>query len=752
MLPIAKTFRAISSSFDGADVKLPRQFGTPDSILAGNQLRTDQPSRQRAGPETPVQVHDKRKPSQRNQRNQELETSWRGYLITGNRRSIPMLLTTIVLANSVICSAGNTKVATIQRAIIEEFEQISHMVWLGLAYVLAYAIALPIWNRACTTCSVDTAIVLYVVHGLVYAISDGLFGLAGNMNELLVGRVIVAIGSSGMHTGAGVMASNLRSRSRLPSRRIPYLEGFALPVARAFGLWIGSVGGFIIASGSISWRWAFYFTAILSGFLTVLFVILVLIVTARQDFVFGPIAISLHSLQSDIESLLKWNQNVDNWRSCLLYIGSLCVFTAALTFGGSRYAWNSRIEIALWGVAGFLATAAVYSSIVEREISQWLKAGLLTLKASILGRTVQHRSEAVHLPYNLDSTILQGISFAGTGVFIVSIYYIPIFFQFTGGMSASRASSLVVLLNSIAFVTFIFILVFDLLGLHRPLDSAIVDLALVNGGVPLLTSVSNFDYGDQIWPPILLGAGFGLLYISRSVFSRHLKLTQDYLPSSARFHPSIPSESLPPLPPSPPSLEDNQGTRHVLEAIIISQGLGAVIALAAAATIYQNFSIHAVQPLLSDSRFRPYFANMSSAGNDSNSSAVAFGFIVGNSSKGFDALPAEFQRALLDVLTSAFRKVWYLLVALAAAAACLTVGLLTRVLLLRFEKETPFLRRWIPLVKRMQWSDELKAMVSVKKKKKKGTGTGRQRWGSPIPMRREDSNLLEDIELADIPR
>ena len=48
-----------------------------------------------------------------------------------------------------------------------------------------------------------------------------------------------------------------------------------------------------------------------------------------------------------------------DWTMTAVFLAGSCVFTMAISFGGTIYSWNSATEIALWTVAGVLFVATI---------------------------------------------------------------------------------------------------------------------------------------------------------------------------------------------------------------------------------------------------------------------------------------------------------------------------------------------------------------------------------------------------------
>jgi hypothetical protein len=111
-----------------------------------------------------------------------------------------------------------------------------------------------------------------------------------------------------------------------------------------------------------------------------------------------------------------------DWLGAFLNAGTFCLFMVVLTFAGSTWSWDSAGPIALWVVFGvFLISYALQATF---SITTTPERRLFPVKF-LKSRTM----------------ILLYVSTAATVTALaVTIYYIPLFFQFTKGDSAIQAA------------------------------------------------------------------------------------------------------------------------------------------------------------------------------------------------------------------------------------------------------------------------------------------------------------------------
>lgn len=169
-------------------------------------------------------------------------------------------------------------------------------------------------------------------------------------------------------------------------------------------------GAFVLAS----WRWAFYINLFFAVFLLPAYVFLI------------P--------SSQPETHLSVNQKIRSldFMGAALSAGSIATFMVATNFGGIEFAWNSGAIIALYVVSGLL-----FLLFAVQQASAFLT-------------TAQNRMFPVHLLRNKEVVLLFVLIACGGTTAYVSVYYVPLYFQFTRGdsalLTAQRMLPLVLLL------------------------------------------------------------------------------------------------------------------------------------------------------------------------------------------------------------------------------------------------------------------------------------------------------------------
>lgn len=120
--------------------------------------------------------------------------------------------------------------------------------WAFSVYLLARAIALPIFGKLCDLFSGRR---LYIVAIVIFVVSSTLGGMARSMSELIVCRALQGIGAGGTFALAYVVLSDL-----YPPERRGKMMGMISLVWGISSILGPPAGGFIVAFAS--WRWIFY--------------------------------------------------------------------------------------------------------------------------------------------------------------------------------------------------------------------------------------------------------------------------------------------------------------------------------------------------------------------------------------------------------------------------------------------------------------------------------------------------------------
>jgi predicted MFS family arabinose efflux permease len=229
---------------------------------------------------------------------------------------------------------------------------------------------------------------------LVFGIGSTFCGLARNMNELIAARALAGIGGGGMSVCTSVLMSDV-----IPLRDRGAWQGY-INVIYAFGAAAGAPIGGLLAD-TIGWRWSF----IAQGPLCIL--------------AFIAVAVVLDMPKQDHSHWLSKIAKID-------FLGAFILITAVfgLLVGldrGSNVSWSNPITIAaLCTTPLFLVFVLVEKNVASHPFAPF---------RIILNRTLF----ACYL-----------CNFFSMGGWIASLFFIPLWWQVAGDLSASQAGVLLI--------------------------------------------------------------------------------------------------------------------------------------------------------------------------------------------------------------------------------------------------------------------------------------------------------------------
>jgi hypothetical protein len=183
-----------------------------------------------------------------------------------------------------------------------------------------------------------------------------------------------------------------------------------------------------------------------------------------------------------------------DWIGATLNGAVFVLFMIVVTFGGSTYAWNSGSSIALWVVFG----VCLISLIVQQYFA------IFTTPANRIFPTHFLKSRTMVLLY-----VATGAAAAANAV---TLYYVPLFFQFTRGDSALKAA--VRLLPFIViFVVSVMIAGGSLPAVGRyQIFYVIGGVLALAGGACIFTIDAHTKVANMYGYEVLIAAGTGLVF------------------------------------------------------------------------------------------------------------------------------------------------------------------------------------------------------------------------------------------------
>ncbi|KAF2792189.1 MFS general substrate transporter [Melanomma pulvis-pyrius CBS 109.77] len=477
---------------------------------------------------------------------------------------------TSLISTVLLYALDGTIVADIQPAIVATLGEIEKLPWIGIALAVGTISILPL-GKAYGVFNVKWLFMSMVV---LFEIGSVVCGAAPNMNAFIIGRVIQGIGGCGCYTGSLSFISMTTTKAERPL----YLSGVI--AIWGIGSVIGPIVGGAFAESSVTWRMAFYINLAIAA------------LTAPGLIFYLP---SVNPVDLPFTRKL-WTQD---WVGLFIFsAGSVC-FTFALAFGGAVYAFDSPPLIAFWVVTGVLLIAFI----------------VVTLRP--IGVPKEHRLYPLHLNKSLQMNLLMLAVFVSMGAMMVTLYYTPLFFQFSRGDSPIRAG--VRILPFMCCIIAAEVINGGLMpkfGYHMPWY--VVGSTLLLIGSALMMTLDNSTTANQIYGyTSLIGLGCGT-YLTAGFAVAQVLVPASELSNSVGF-------------------------------MAIGQMMGQIVLLCLAGTLYQN---------LAYTRIIDVVPGISRPG--------AFQLTTGRHSPAFENLSEELQNEVVEIVTRGIRNAFAPIVPAAA--------------------------------------------------------------------------------------
>ncbi|KAI6246972.1 Efflux pump [Erysiphe necator] len=370
-----------------------------------------------------------------------------------------------VLSSAFLFALDNTIVANVQPVIVLEFNSISKLSWMSTALLMTAASTNLIWGKVFAQFEAKWT---YIICVAMFELGSGICGLAQNMDTMIIARAICGLGGSGMYVGVlTLIAANTTIRER--PLYISF-TGLVWGLGTVLGPIIG--GAFSVSAGG--WRWSFYINLIIGLVCTPVYIFLLPKWDPRPGVGFLERAREMDYLGS------------------VLTVGAFLSGVMPISFGGVQYAWSSPEIISMFVCSGVL--------FIILGIQQTYC--ILTTK--------ENRVFPVEFVKSRTMLVLFGCSAIGGGIAFLTIYMIPIFFQFTRNDSALE--------SGIRLLPYIFLLIFgiflngfvlSLYGLYMPWF-VIGSVFSIVGGALMYTVTSTTSIATVYGYSVILGWGLGL--------------------------------------------------------------------------------------------------------------------------------------------------------------------------------------------------------------------------------------------------
>ncbi|KAE8137951.1 major facilitator superfamily domain-containing protein [Aspergillus pseudotamarii] len=374
------------------------------------------------------------------------------------------LLVASTLTGSFLYALDNTIVANIAPVIVNHFESVEDLPWMSVGFMIGAVAMVLIVGKLYTLYNAKW---LYIVFTVIFVAASALCGAAPTINAEIVGRVFAGVGGNGMYIGVLTLLSlNTTSRER---PQYLSLTGLVWGLGTVLGPVIG--GGFEL----YTWRWAFY--------INLLFAVILL-----------PLYFFVIPSNSVTPGLsLQQKLNTFDWVGAILSVAAFTTLVMGINFGGTLYNWDAAQIIALFILSGIL----------------WIT--FVAQQSFAIVTAFERRIFPIHLLKQKEPALLF-IACASAGIVTYSsVYYIPIYFQYTKGDNA--------IISAVRLLPFICMLVVAIqgsgimmsrVGYYKPWYLAGSALALIPA-VLMSTIVETHTSPSVLYGlELVLGLGAGL--------------------------------------------------------------------------------------------------------------------------------------------------------------------------------------------------------------------------------------------------
>jgi EmrB/QacA subfamily drug resistance transporter len=261
--------------------------------------------------------------------------------------------------------------------------------WVVVATLLAMTATTPIWGKLADQFSKKTLVQVALV---IYVIGSVIAGTAANMQILIGARVIQGLGAGGLTALVQVVIASIVS----PRERGRY-SGYIGAVFAAATVSGPLIGGLIVDTPGLGWRWCFYVGI---PFAVAAFVLL-------QKTLHLPVVHGEH--------------HIDYLGSALI-MGGVSILLVWVSLAGNQFAWGSPVSYGLVVLGLATLVAAVY---VEARVA---------VQPVVPMRLFRDRTTSLAV----GASVLIGVAMFGATV------YLSQYFQIARGMSPTRAGLMTV--------------------------------------------------------------------------------------------------------------------------------------------------------------------------------------------------------------------------------------------------------------------------------------------------------------------
>ncbi|HEX6292041.1 MAG TPA: MDR family MFS transporter [Herpetosiphonaceae bacterium] len=356
-----------------------------------------------------------------------------------------------VLLGLFLAALDQTIVATALPAIVAEFQGIDLLSWVSTGYLLASTTMVPIYGKLSDLYG-RRAILLFGI--VVFLAGSSLCGIAGDMLQLIIYRVIQGIGAAALTSTAFAIPADLFA----PAERARYqgLFGAVFGLSSVIGPYLGG-----LLTDNFNWRWVFYVNLPI-GAIALAFII-----------------IKMPKLASGIRAPI-------DWLGTIMLTVAVVPLLLGLTLDKTLYPWSSPLILGLFAVAAI--GTVLFLFVESRAVSPVLPLELF-----------RNRSFAV----------INVISVLNGAAFFAAILFLSIFMVNVVGVSATAAgTTLIPLTFGVVFGSIVSSFLVQRVGRYKPI--ILVGFVIMIIGFVLLSQMdANVSPWGVTLRMIVVGIGIG---------------------------------------------------------------------------------------------------------------------------------------------------------------------------------------------------------------------------------------------------